>query len=340
MGISHKIDRIFADVSTPNNSTNMGIQHLNRFMRNHCSQCIKQISLYELRKKKIAIDASIYMYRFEGEGGLIEGMYQMVTLLLHYGVIPVFVFDGAPPPEKHEILKQRKEKKIAAETEYNMVKRRLDATEDDEDRSELHDELAALKKKFVRLRPQDIDRVKNLLKLCGITYYDAEGEADVLCAKLAVKKRVWACMSEDMDMFVYGCPRVLRYLSLLNGSAVLYDTKAILEALRLSQKEFKEICIVSGTDYNLELHKSTNLYATFKHFSKFKKSNNHSEFYEWLEEHTNYVSDYCRLCSTYLMFDLGNVDLDLFDCHKIMNGPVNKGELHKFLEEFDFIFLH
>ena len=317
----------------------MGIQHLNRFMRNHCAQCIKQISLYELRKKKVAIDASIYMYRFEGEGGLFEGMYQMVTLLLHYGVIPVFVFDGAPPPEKQELLKLRKEKKIAAETEYNRVKSRLSAVDDDDDRNELHDELAALKKKFVRLRPTDINRVKNLLKLCGITYYDAEGEADELCAKLAVKKRVWACMSEDMDMFVYGTPRVLRYLSLLNSSVVLYDTKAIIETLRLTQKEFKEICVVSGTDYNLDLTRATNLFTTLKYFSKFKKADNEMEFYQWLEEHTNYVTDYCRLCSTYFMFDLSNVDLDQFDCHRIMNGPVNRVELREFLGDFDFIFL-
>ncbi len=308
-------------------------------MRDHCTQCIKQISLYELRKKKIAIDASIYMYRFEGEGGLIEGMYQMVTLLLHYGVIPVFIFDGAPPPEKQELLKQRKEKKIAAETEYNQVKKRLDAADDDDDRYELHDELAALKKKFVRLRPNDIMRVKHLLKLCGITYYDADGEADVLCAKLALKKRVWACLSEDMDMFVYGCPRVLRYLSLLNGSVVMYDTKAITETLRLTQKEFKEICVVSGTDYNLDLSRTTNLFTTLKHFSKYKKSQPQIGFHQWLDENTNYVTDYCRLCSTYFMFDLSNVSLDEYDCHRIMNGPLNRNELHRFLEDFDFIFL-
>jgi 5'-3' exonuclease len=251
----------------------------------------------------------------------------------------VFIFDGAPPPEKHELLKQRKEKKIAAESEYNKVKRRLDAAEDDDDRNELHDELAALKKKFVRLRPTDIEKVKHLLKLCGVTYYEADGEADVLCAKLALKKRVWACMSEDMDMFVYGCPRVLRYLSLLNASVVMYDTKAILETLRLTQKEFKEICIVSGTDYNLDLSRATNLFATLKHFSKYKKSTQQLEFYQWLDENTNYVTDYCRLCSTYFMFDLNNVDLDPYDCHRIMNGPMNRHELHIFLEKFNFIFL-
>ena len=53
-------------------------------------------------------------------------------------------------------------------------------------------------------------------------------EADELCAKLVVKK-AFACLSEDMDMFVYGCPKVLRYLSLLNETVVVYTQKDMLD---------------------------------------------------------------------------------------------------------------
>ena len=46
----------------------------------------------------------------------------------------------------------------------------------------------------------------------GIAYYESEGESDYVCAKMVKQKIAFACMSEDMDMFVYGCPKVLRYL--------------------------------------------------------------------------------------------------------------------------------
>ena len=57
----------------------------------------------------------------------------------------------------------------------------------------------------------------------GISYYQAKGEADKLCAKLVNKNKVFACLSEDMDLFVYGCPKVLRYISLLNKNVIMYD---------------------------------------------------------------------------------------------------------------------
>jgi hypothetical protein len=91
--------------------------------------------------------------------------------------------------------------------------------------------------------------VKQLIHAFGTTYYEASGEADELCAMLVLKKRAWACLSEDMDLFVYGCPKVLRYLSLTNHTMVVYNTKHILEELGLKLKEFREICVLSGTDY-------------------------------------------------------------------------------------------
>ena len=103
-----------------------------------------------------------------------------------------------------------------------------------------------------------------------------------------------ACLSEDMDMFVYGCPRVIRYLSLLNHTAVIYDMKGILENLGITQKELREICVLSGTDYNSlndESKNSPTIYTTLNYFKKFHKGKNNIEFYDWLIENTDYIKD-------------------------------------------------
>ena len=97
----------------------MGIKHLNRFLRTNCSDSIKCVPISDLSGKKIAVDISIYMYKFAGDNSLIENMYLMITTFRYYNIIPIFIFDGKPIAEKKELLQKRKENKIAAEKEYN-----------------------------------------------------------------------------------------------------------------------------------------------------------------------------------------------------------------------------
>ena len=56
----------------------MGIKYLNSFLRENCSNSIKCMPVMELSGKKIAIDISIYLYKYEGDGTLIENMYLMM----------------------------------------------------------------------------------------------------------------------------------------------------------------------------------------------------------------------------------------------------------------------
>ena len=249
----------------------MGIRYLNRFLKDNASNSIKLCKLTELSGKKIAVDISIYMYRFACDNTLIENIYLMLSVFRHYNIIPIFIFDGKPPPEKRELLQKRKEDKQEAEEEYNKLKTSLELNKDmdDADKQEIIYSMDMLKKKFVSISKNDTDKIKNLIRAYGATYYDAPGEADELCAMLTIKEKVWGCLSEDMDMFIYGCPRVIRYLSLLNHTAVIYDVKGILHNLGISQKELREICVLSGTDYNLECDDTKNsLNNTLKLFKK------------------------------------------------------------------------
>ena len=122
-----------------------------------------------------------------------------------------------------------------------------------------------MKKQFVSITKDQIDKVKELIISYGASYLEATGEADELCAMLVLKNNVWACLSEDTDMFVYGCSRVLRYFSLVNHTCVLYDMEKILLDLSLNQKQFRQLCILSGTDYNVSTDfKLESLIGTFR----------------------------------------------------------------------------
>jgi 5'-3' exonuclease len=339
----------------------MGIKFLNKILRDNCNQSIWQIDIGELAGKKIAVDISIYLYKYESNNALLENIYLMLAIFREYNIIPIFVFDGKPPPEKKELLQKRREDKAAAKNEYNKLKYQLEQIGDDTDESnEIAATMDQLKKQFVYITHEKIEKVKELIRAYGATYYDAPGEADELCALLVIKKKVWACLSEDMDLFVYGCNRVLRYLSLVNQSFVLYHTKGILESLNMTQKEFREICILSGTDYNINANtdsKTKNndmitLPNTIKLFRKYqeqqivnKNNNLNQSFYDWLtssNKHADYITDLELLQKINGMFDISDLKEDLKDTVKnikIMNSPIQKLLVQEIMKEDGFMFI-
>ena len=338
----------------------MGIRHLNKHLREKCADSIRVLNMADLEGKRIAVDVSIYLYKYEGDDMLLENMYLMLSIFRHHNITPIFIFDGKPPPEKKELLMKRKEDKQEAEKEYEKLQKSLDNNDDfdDSEKQEIVATMDQLKKQFIHINKDKIESVKELIRAYGATYYDAPGEADELCALLVLKKKVWACLSEDMDLFVYGCPRVLRYFSLMNHSVVLYHMKGILEELDLNQQEFREICILSGTDYNINANTSSsakggnsnNLHNTLKQFTKYKASDTKSNtFYEWLQINTEYVSDLDLLEKINTMFDLtsdinANANtrsskLDAFNNIKILNGPIRTECIQDIMREEGFIFM-
>ena len=323
----------------------MGIKHLNRFLKEHCGDSINFTSLATLSGKKIAVDISIYMYKYATEGTLTENIYLMLSTFRQHNITPVFVFDGKPPAEKMELLKKRKEGKAEARSEYNKLKSQLDANEfeDEHEKQEILSSMDLLKRSFICIDSKQIQTVKGLIRAYGATYYDAPGEADELCAMLVIKNLVWACLSDDMDMFVYGCTRVLRYLSLVNHTVVLYDLQGILTELEITQNNLREICVLSGTDYNANDEKKT-LHVTLKMFKKYNRVKRETKtdlsFYEWLNNTTKYIDDFESLKKIYSMFDLSNdrEQLSRFEQITICNGPIKREDVREILKTEGFLF--
>jgi hypothetical protein len=177
-------------------------------------------------------------------------------------------------------------------------------------------EMERLKKQFVRVTETDIAKSKEIMTALGVPYIESQGESDHLCAFLVKHGFAWACVSDDMDMFLYGCPRVIRHLSLLNHEGVYYDTAQILFDLDMTQEAFNDIAILSGTDYNLNDQKSLSdtvrLYMRFREWSNLnalRRNAASKTFYEWLIENTEYVDNVDQLNRVRTLFDL-NVFLE------------------------------
>lgn len=324
----------------------MGIRNLNHYLRQNCPNSIKCINIAELSGKKIAVDISIYLYKYEAENALLENMYSMLSIFIYYNIIPIFIFDGKSPPEKKALLKKRRECRELAQEEYDKLKTELELVEDEIiEKQRIISSMEKLKKQMVKIDNTKIEKVKALIRAYGATYFDAPGEADEVCALLVIKQKVWACLSEDMDLFVYGCSRVLRYFSLISHTVVLYHSKGIYKELKMTHTEFNEICVLSGTDYNI-INTDVSLLQTLVHFKRFKEArikeaHTTETFYNWLICNTDYISyaDIDALNKVLNIFNIeSNCRINIFNDVKIASGPIRQDEIQQIMKEEDFIF--
>lgn len=369
----------------------MGIRMLNKFLQDKCKTSISLVHLSKLSGKKIAVDISIYLYKFLGDNALLENLYLMISIFRENNIIPIFVFDGKPPAEKNDTIAFRKKTKINARDEYYRLKQILDDIDSDvvgsdcdnandsgnrttveldeettvnipSNRADIRAMMDKLKKKFVILKSDHIQSAKMLLQAYGMTYIESPGEADILCAKLVSKNIVYACLSEDTDMFVYGCSRVLRYLSLTASTVILYDFKEIIKTLDMTTYEFRQLCIIYGCDYLPKNEKQNyknmtifNSYKMFKNYKEYLKNTNENisehepehehehepDFYKWLISQNNDIYSYINeACKVIDMFDISSYDnLELYDNIKIMNGPIHREQLIEVMQKENFIFI-
>jgi len=255
----------------------------------NCKTSIKKIPVSALSGKTICIDSYNYMYKFAGDNILLSEMAKLLLLFQIHHITPLFVFDGKAPIEKRELLQKRRQDRWEAKQQCEQLQQKWDEITDEKSRMALEEEMIQWKRRALYLSTVDINAVKDLIRSFGYTIIDAVGEADEECASLVKRGKAWACMSEDMDLFVYGCDRVIRGIDLNTSSVTLYFVDDILRNLNMSQQELREICILSGTDYNI-YEKPFHLLHSVKLYKKYKSNSyrNNLSFYEWLHKKMKY----------------------------------------------------
>jgi flap endonuclease-1 len=311
----------------------------------HCSsQSIFKTHLSQLRGKTLVIDTSIYLYKFIEKDALYENIYLMISVFRKYGIVPVFVFDGKPPPEKKELLLKRKKEKDAAEEQWNALKTQSvmqpDRMKTPEEIAKLEQEMDRLKRRFVRLRDHDIAAAKKIMDAYGVYYVEAHGESDQLCAYLVKHNFAYACVSDDMDMFLYGCDRVLRHLSLVTHEAIQYDTTSILGELGIDTDSFRDVLILAGTDYNM--HETVRLTDLFRLHGCWKTMQLEYPFSEWIKHHMFLTVDLDQIRKLFSIDEYIQQNRELLkrllDSIPFQNGPVWMDNLKQVMREDGFLF--
>ena len=317
----------------------MGIPKLNRWLIENCSSnSINKIHLSEFEDRKIAVDISIYLYKFLLDGRYHENLYLFLSVLKYYRIQPIFVFDGKAPAEKRATLQKRKKDKQEASSEFILLENQLSVIDDEIQKKEIQEKMAVLKKRMIKITWQHIDDAIELLVAFGFEYYLAPHEADELCVHLAVMKRVYAILSDDMDLLISGATIVLRSMNMMTHDVILYDTTSILKDINMTINEFRETVVLSGADYDIQ-RQGTPIKKCFELFQEYKSSYENQMFSEWLGQKG--LIDSVEFQHTCSLFDTSTNQNELDDYIK-KNRVITKmniNNIKNIMRKHKFIFI-
>jgi flap endonuclease-1 len=234
----------------------MGIKDLNKFINLNVPNAIQNWDLSKFKGKKVAIDTSIFLYKYLYKNQYyIEGFFQQIYRLINNGIIPIYVFDGTPPVEKNYVLKSRKQKRKNLDNKKNMLKLKyLDKINNsDIELNSILSEIKKIDKKNIKVTSDHIHKLKQLFDLMGIKYVHPNCEADTYCSALYQNNVVDMCMSDDMDLLTGGCNKLIRNFNISSNIVTFYNLDIILKELNINKDQWLDFCILCGCDYTKKI---------------------------------------------------------------------------------------
>ena len=229
----------------------MGIKNLNTLIEQHSRNGKQKIHLSKYSGYTFAVDTNVYLYKYlYGKSNHIDGMFFMINKFKKFNIRPIFIFDGKPPTEKNETIKNRRLIKNKLEEKLSLLKIRITNTDNDTEIIELQTEIDNIEKKIIYVNKVVIDKTKQLFDLMGIIYINADCEAEHYCSKLCNLNLVDGVVSEDMDTIACGSKLVIRNFTNRDDYAESYILQEILYDLNISYPSFIDLCIILGNDYN------------------------------------------------------------------------------------------
>lgn len=227
----------------------------------------KEISIKDLQGKILAVDSMNMLYQFlttirSADGSVLTdskervtshliGLFNRTTSLMEQGVKLVFVFDGKPPAIKAKTWEKRAHVKQEASLKLKQ------ATDDGD--------LGEMRKFASRTAILTRDMVKDaqaIITALGLPIVQAPSEGEAQTAYMVQKKDAYASISQDYDNLIFGCPILVRNLSIegrrkkpgtvgyFTVSPEIISLKEVLTHLNLNLEQLIVLAIIVGTDYN------------------------------------------------------------------------------------------
>lgn len=282
----------------------MGIKDLNTFLKSKGVDCFKNLPLHLLSNKRVGIDSLNWVFCYVGsciksisshrkdvlEPISQEEIYQKMVSefinfnikLLDYNITPVWIWDGVSKDNKLDTKESRKKAREKLIEKKENIFKQLKEMNPLERPYELIEEYKKLLNNSSYMKRDRVDDLKNFGKEIGLPTITSEDEGENLGSSLSVSRILAAFWSSDTDTYPLGCPIVVKGFETidneLNFKCVF--TLEILKKLNFNHDEFRDFCIMLGTDFNERIYKigpvkSYDLITKHRNIENIEKETNH-----------------------------------------------------------------
>ena len=229
----------------------MGVRFLKSIIENHCKNAYATLSMSSISNQTVIVDTNIFMYKFKASFSLETLFENMLKKFVFYNITPIFVFDGIPQYDKFDTIKQRKYNRDSSRLLVQSIKTKINNTTQKNKLNTLNKKLTYHQIQSTKLYANDFIVIKNLIQKYGFDIIQAKHEADEICAKHNINHKSFAVITEDTDLLIYGSKFVICNIDFNNDIFNILHTNTLLKTLHIrSLRDFQQICILSGTDYN------------------------------------------------------------------------------------------
>ena len=173
--------------------------------------------------------------------------------LLNTKITPIWIWDGKSKTYKSETQNKRRDQKTKMINEKLKLKEILENMDIFErNGSPLLDKYKKLCVNTVYISKKSTSKLKEFCSNSGLPCITAEHEAESLASSLALEKHIKSVWSADTDTYALGAPLVVKNFKYIDNTLVIESvyTPNILKNLNLSYCEFRDFCILLGTDFN------------------------------------------------------------------------------------------
>jgi 5'-3' exonuclease len=272
----------------------MGVTGFFSYINESFPGLIKDGHISQFAHQRVFVDIASYIYKYVSIHGSssnrwIHCLVGLVGSFVKNSVHAVFVFDGAPPPEKQQEIEERKEKKQKqidrVETLNQSVQKYKNGDRNQEVIDVLKHELENLSKKgkgprvqrllrennpnhisekdltnleeyceslrssLARLKEEDITFLRELFHSMGVTTILAPNESEAYCCFLVREGMGHAVVSCDSDCLLHRTPVLIR--SIENGGVVQWiELHELLDQWEIDEQQLIDVGILIGCDYN------------------------------------------------------------------------------------------
>jgi len=227
----------------------MGIRGLNTMIKKLSPDSVTLNDISKYRNSIVAIDCSILLYKFKyaskAENSHLVGLANRIKFYMMNGILPVFIFDGAPLVAKRNTINKRHEAKEKLYVRIDELKEKV--PENEEDSKKISEEIERISSQIIVIKKYHIDQCKEFLEKSGIPYCTAPNDAEKYCAFLQKNGLVNYTVTDDTDAITFGCQKILK--TSINKNIIEIDSSRVLLDFEMDVDVFIDYCILSGCDY-------------------------------------------------------------------------------------------